>query len=239
MSSIGHAEESAQLAVQLGINAEAVDPVRSTLATTVESMEFDHVTFVGPSFEEAAAVIAMLPDNLAHLLRQINGFILYDGGLHVRGVCDEPEWHSLASVLVGASALHTRYPALLSSDVPFAQDCVADQYVLRERKVHRLEAETGNLKALGLSLPEFFGAVQASPVEFLSMEPLLRYQQEGGSLQPGQVLHAYPPFCTEQAAHGVSLKAVPVSEALEFLSDFARQLSGLEPGQSFHMKVVP
>jgi hypothetical protein len=71
------------------------------------------------------------------------------------------------------------------------------------------------------------------------MQPLQRYQQDGGALHPGQVLHVYPPFCTQEAANGVSLKAVPFSEAIAFLSQFARQVSALAPGQQLHVKVVP
>jgi hypothetical protein len=112
-------------------------------------MELSNVTFGGPRFEEGSAIAAALPDNLVGLLRQINGFILFEGGLHLRGVCTDPEWHSLASVTAGPQAMHTRYPALLASDVPFAQDCVADQYVLRDRVVQKLEAETGNLASSG------------------------------------------------------------------------------------------
>jgi hypothetical protein len=202
-------------------------------------MELSNVTFIGPPFEEAPALVTALPDNLVDLLRQINGFILFEGGLHVRGICATPEWHSLASVLAGPVALHAQYPAPQASDVPFAQDCVADQYILRERVVHKLEAETGQLSSLGLALPEFFASVQTDPVEFLGMHPLLRHQQDGGALLPGQVLHVYPPFCTKEAANGVSLKAVPVGEALAFLADFSRQISSLAEGESFRVKVVP
>jgi hypothetical protein len=155
----------------------------------------------------------------------------------VRGICTTPEWHSLASVHAGPDALHEQYPALQASDVPFAQDCVADQYILRERVVHKLEAETGQLSSLGLTLPDFFASVQSDPIEFLGMQPLLRYHQDGGTLQPGQVLHVYPPFCTKEAANGVSLRAVPVGEALAFLSDFSRQVSSLADGQAFRVKV--
>lgn len=202
-------------------------------------MELDGVTFVGPPFEEGSALLTTLPDNLVGLLRQINGFILFAGGLHVRGICGSPEWHSLSSVVSGPGALHALFPALLRSDVPFAQDCVANQYVLRERVVHKLEAETGHLASLDLSLPEFFAAAQADPVEFLGMQPLLRHQRDGGILQPGQVLHAYPPFCTKEAADGVSLKAVPVSEAIAFLAELSRLVSSLSPGQAFSIRVVP
>jgi hypothetical protein len=202
-------------------------------------MELSNVTFVGPPFEASSSIVAALPDNLVGLLNQINGFILLEGGLHVRGVCSEPQWHSLASVLTGPQALHTFYPALHATDVPFAQDCVADQYVLRERVVHKLDAETGTLSSLELSLPKFLAAAEANPVEFLGMQPLQRYQHDGGALDPGQVLHVYPPFCTQEAADGVSLQAVPFNEAIAFLSGFARQVSGLAPGQQLHVKVVP
>lgn len=202
-------------------------------------MELSNVTFIGPPFEPGSSIVAALPNNLLGLLRQINGFILLEGGLHLRGVCAEPQWHSLASVLTGPQALHTLYPELRETDVPFAQDCVADQYVLRDRVVYKLEAETGTFSSLGLSLPEFLAAAEANPAEFLGMQPLQRYQQDGGALQPGQVLHVYPPFCTQEAASGVSLKAVPFGEAIAFLSAFARQAPGLAPGQQLQVKVVP
>lgn len=188
-------------------------------------MQFDGITFRGPPLDAGAAEVTDLPANLVNLLRQINGFIMFHGGLHVRGVCAAPEWHSLSSVTAGPGALLAHYPALLSTDVPFAQDCVADQFILRDGVVHKLESETGHLASLDLSLSAFFGAVQADPVEFLAMQPLLRHQQDGGVLQPGQVLHVYPPFCTREAADGVSLRAVPVSEALAFLADFSRQIA--------------
>jgi hypothetical protein len=202
-------------------------------------MELRHVTYFGPPIERDSEILATLPSNLEAVLEQINGFILFEGGLHVRGVCTDPPWHSIRSVLVGEHSLHHLYPSLLATDVPFAQDCMADQFVLRERKVFKLYAETGDLDPLDLTLPAFFEAAQNNPIEFLRMEPLLRYQRDVGSLQPGQVLHAYPPFCTEESAHGVSLKAVPIGAAISFLAEFARSISGLADGKKFRIKVVP
>jgi len=34
----------------------------------------------------------------------------------------------------------------------------------------------------------------------------------------------YPPFCTRESADGVSLAAVPATECLDLLADFARQM---------------
>ena len=202
-------------------------------------MDLVDVTFAGPPFGEGSPIVAALPDELVALLRQVNGFILREGALHVRGVCDEPPWHSLAAAMTGPRALHRLYPSLRASDVPFAQDCVADQFVLRDGVVHRLESETGTLEALDLSLAAFFAQAEADPVEFLGMQPLQRHRQEGGALQPGQVLHVYPPFCTREAANGVSLRAVPVGDALAFLADFARHVSGLSPDQPRQVEVEP
>lgn len=202
-------------------------------------MELDHISYTGPTFEEGASVVATLPQSLVSLLRQINGFVLFSGGLHVRGVCSAPEWHSLDSVMCGQMALHHLYPVLIPSDVPFAQDCVADQFILRNDIVHKLEAETGELYSLEVGLAGFFSAVQENPVEFLAMQPLLQFQSDGGSLQVGQVLHVYPPFCTNEAREGVSLKPVPVHEAIVFLADFAQQITKLPNGAKFQVKVTP
>jgi hypothetical protein len=67
--------------------------------------------------------------------------------------------------------------------------------------------------------------VESDPIEYLSLQPLFQFQNEGGSLQPGQLLSVYPPFCTKESANGVSLKAIPTLERITFLADFAGQIS--------------
>ena len=57
-------------------------------------MQLEHVTFTGPPLDDGD-LLARLPANLAGQLRKINGFIQFHGGLHVPGVCHEPDWHSL------------------------------------------------------------------------------------------------------------------------------------------------
>lgn len=55
------------------------------------------------------------------------------------------------------------------------------------------------------------------------MHPLLRFEREGNRLEPGQVLQAYPPCCTKEAANGVSLRATSAVEAFAYLAEFSRQ----------------
>ena len=57
-------------------------------------MNLDHVAFFGPPIDDEE-LFSQLPGNLSDLLRQINGFIQFQGGLHVRGLCRAPIWHSL------------------------------------------------------------------------------------------------------------------------------------------------
>lgn len=201
-------------------------------------MDLSNITYQGPEYETDQEVESLIPDNLLSLLQQLNGFIQFGGGLHVRGICKEPEWHSLRSALVGETAIHKLFPAVGPSDIPFAQDCVADQYILRDRVVYKLYSETGEIECLELGLASFLSAATTDPVEFLGLEPLLQLQNEGVSLEPGEVIGVYPPFCTEEARKGVSLKPVAVGEALMFLSDFSKKIGSVEDGENIGVRVT-
>jgi hypothetical protein len=199
-------------------------------------MDLSGVIFRGPaSFN--TSVLSDLPSEYAATLHEINGFVAFDGGFHLRGICEEPAWHSLLAAWHGEEALHRLFPALLDSDVPFAEDCMGDQFVLRDSVVHRLAAETGVLQPMSLSWSQFFAALLADAFAFLQLHPLVQFQREGGHLEPGQLLNAYPPFITKEAADGVSLAAVPAHERIHFLSDFARQLASAGEGEQFRIVV--
>ncbi len=188
-------------------------------------MELTEITYRGPDITDQD-IFGKLSEDYQNLLRQANGFIAFAGGLHVRGACLTPEWHSIRKVWLGDFALYKLYSSLNQTDAPFAQDCVGDQFILREGMVHRLRAETGELHDLQMDLQTFMRSAQDDPVEFLSLYPLLQFQNEGGELEPGQLLSVYPPFCTKESKNGVSLKAVPVFDRLEFLAYFSRQIGG-------------
>jgi hypothetical protein len=200
-------------------------------------MKLDEITFVGPPIDDGQ-LLDKLPANLAGLLQQVNGFIQLHGGFHVRGACREPLWHSLRNAWVGSDAFHHLYPAVGPEDIPFAEDCMGDQFLLRDGRVLQLAAETGDLRALELGMAEFFTSVQNDPVGFLSLNPLVRFQQDGGALEPGQLLSAAPPFCFEQPAEGVNLRAVPADERRRFLAELAAQLRDVQDGDYVEIKIV-
>jgi hypothetical protein len=179
--------------------------------------------YTGPEITDNE-ILKQLPDDLRQVLTWRNGFIQCGGGFHFRGACHSPDWHSLREVWQGPTALHRLYPSVLPSDIPFGQDCVGDQYLLRGGKVIRLTSESGDIESLGVGLPEFLQNAKQDPVEYLSLGPLLQFQEEGHRLEPGQLINVYPPYIFKESEKGVSLKAVPVKERLSFLAHLAASI---------------
>lgn len=188
-------------------------------------MELQHITWTGPDSDDAET-LARCPDTLRAVLTSVNGFIQYGGGLHLRGACHAPDWHSLRAAWDGPRAFRALYPAVDPTWVPFAEDCVGDQFFLASDKILRLSAETGDISEIAPSLAAFFDAIAADPVETLGLHPVLQHQKEAAALEPGQLLLAYPPFATKEAANGVALRAAPSEEVHAFHADFAAKVSG-------------
>ncbi len=190
-------------------------------------MKLEHVTYKGKEEANFDCIKFEVPAALKSLLEQINGFIQYHGGLHVRGICRQPEWHSLNEVMTGKFALHKVYENIKETDLVFAQDCMADQFFIRDDCVYKLYSESGEVEFKESSLNLFLEKSTGDPVDYLEMQPLLQFQTDGNTLDPGSVLHAVPPFCTEQSENGVHLGAIPIHEAMLVLPDMARVVSNL------------
>jgi len=200
-------------------------------------MELDQITFQGPAIDDPEAM-DRVPEALRNLLVQVNGFIQFGGGFHLRGACREPLWHSLSHAWAGPTALFRLFPAVKDTDVPFAQDGLGDQYLLRNGRVLRLQAETGEISELSHSLSSFLEAIQREPVETLQLQPLLAFWEDGGELEPGQLLSVYPPFCTRESAAGVSYRAIPAAERIGFLANLATQLANHPDGAKVRFMVM-
>ncbi len=192
------------------------------------------MTYKGPKLDDIELLEAV-PRSLQSLLTSLNGFVQFSGGLHIRGACLEPEWHSLRRAWRGPSAFHALYSSVDEDWVPFGEDCVGDQFFLNCRQVCRLSAETGDVEEMNLTLGDFLKEVNSDPIEFLSMHPLLQLLEDQGELPDGYLVHAYPPFCTKEAADGVTLNAVPAWQLHEYHSEMAKLLPA-EGGQ-FRIKL--
>lgn len=171
-------------------------------------------------------------------LQEVNGYVALRGGLHVRGACREPAWHSLRAAWEGEHALHRLYPEIRAGDVPFAQDALGDQYLLRDGIVHRLAGETGELASMGMELPEWDQAVRADAFELLSLQPLAQFLDRGGTLEPGELLNVYPPFVFAGTDRPRSFRAVPALQQIAWLADLARQLRDLPDGATVQITPI-
>lgn len=114
--------------------------------------------------------------------------------------------------------------------IPFAQDFLGDQFLLRSGYVFRLDGETGDLTELKIGWQDFLLAADKNPQEFLSLNLLAQFQGQGGILQPGQLLNVYPPLCTKESANGVRLRAIQALECIRFLAEFAAQTRNVAEG---------
>jgi hypothetical protein len=186
-------------------------------------MEFSEVTYTGGKAIDEA-VFKNLPTELKDFYNHLNGIIAFNGGLHIRGCVSRPEWHSLHEAWKGDSAFHLLYEVVNETDIPFGQDCVGDQFFLRDGYVFRLSSETGDIESLELTFEQFLNKAISDPMEFLLLQPLQQFMNEGGRLEPGKLLSVYPPFCMEEAENGVSLRSISSVERISFLADLCRQI---------------
>lgn len=194
------------------------------------------MSFLAPEIDDIE-ILNCLPLDLSTLLQETNGFIKYDGGLHLRGAVLAPEWHSIRAIWRGQSSPLRRYDGVHPDDVPFGQDALGDQFLLRDDEVWRLYGETGELEALGVDLLDFLERARQNPMQYLQLQPLQAFIREGGRLGPGQLLSAYPPFCTAESKAGVSYRAVPTLERLGFLADFSEQIRDLQEGGQIKLEI--
>lgn len=192
-------------------------------------MHFSHETFAGPPIDDEA-LLASLPEELQTVLRDQNGCVAYRGGLHLRGAVTAPDWHSLRAAWQGRESFAALHPEVEEDDIPFAEEACGDQFLLRDGRVLRLYAETGEIVDLHSDLPGFLEAIIHNAQAVLGLDPVLAFHDKGETLNPGQLLSVLPPFCMEEAQQGVSLRAVDALERRRFLAGLATQLRGLPDG---------
>ncbi|MFN6946362.1 MAG: SMI1/KNR4 family protein [Cytophagaceae bacterium] len=171
---------------------------------------------------EDTVTFNLLPEDLRKFLSLVNGFVAYKGALHIRGCCNEPTWHSINEVWTGKNAFWKHYPDILDTDIPFGQDCMGDQFILRNQKVIKLYAETGVVEDLDKNFTEFLDEIENDPINALGMHPLIHYEMENLPLAPGQIIQANPPFCMQKP--GIKLKAVEINQQIENLASLSKTI---------------
>ncbi len=194
-------------------------------ALALQSGSLPGLLFKGPKFEGGSD----LPQDLVDLLSEVNGFVVFEGGFHLRGQCSLPDWHSLAVAQRGALSLVELYPeSVLPGDVPFGEDAVGDQYLLRAGKVGRLDAETGDVELFDWSLREFLSELSSRAASILPSRVMNEFSARGERLQPGQVILVMPPLVVK--AEQRVMRAGSALPRRQFLATVARQIRDVPDG---------
>ena len=199
-------------------------------------MQFQDVTYRGPVFDDAD-LLSDLPVELVEFLLADNGIVAFRGGLHIRGACTSPRWHSLRRAWHGSQSIAALFPSVSPTAIPFAQDAVGDQFLLDDGRVTFLSAESGDLEDLEMTFGDFLQRAAEDPQRFLGLNPLVEYEQSGARLQPGELLSVYPPYVTHSDAKR-SVRAIPAEERITFLASLAAQLRDLPDGATIEIKIT-
>lgn len=193
-------------------------------------MNIPGITWRGESIDDVE-LLRDLPADLVQVLDYANGFILHKGALHVRGASLLPEWHSIRGAWRGPNAFHTLYESVKLTDIPFAQDQVGDQFLIRDSRVVRLSGETGDIEPLASSLEDFFMRLSEDIQGFLNVGL-------GYTMQPGQLLFASPPFVLQEAGADALLKPMHAEEVILFHAHVARQIRDVPDGGEVEFKIT-
>ncbi|GAA4380289.1 SMI1/KNR4 family protein [Hymenobacter koreensis] len=193
------------------------------------------ITYVGEPVSDAAT-FKQLPYELQSFLLQHNGLIAYLGGIHFRGCCHEPKWHSLREVWTGDTAFCKIYPKVKASDIPFAQDSLGNQFLLRKGVVWFLDSETGEVANLNVPFQVFLIGIERQPDQALDLSAVATFRQLGTYLQPGELLAIFPPTCIQTDGQNVKISRMSVESRLYSLADLYRQIRRLKPGQKITVR---
>lgn len=191
--------------------------------------------YEGPPLDEADLAATAPSTELVKLLREKNGFVFLYGGFHVRGICRDPEWHALSTVTHGPRALHQHYRQIQKDDLPFAAECLGDQFFLRGGEVHRLYAESDESEALELGLEDFLERVASQAL--LELPEFLEKWHAQGQLPADKAIHVYPPFIAANPSGRYNFMPVPRLELLDYHSGLAKVVRDLPKGSQFKIEV--
>jgi len=200
-------------------------------------MEFEGVLLKGGEITDMET-FESLPEDLKEFYSQTNGLVAFQGGLTIRGCVTEPTWFSLAEACNGEFAVSEVYENVDETDIPFAFDCCGDQYFLRDGIVFRLCGENGEIESYDIDIWEFIESAIAEPEDYLDLQPLHDFMNDGGKLKPGEMLHIYPPFMVEESLDGVYILPAPIRKQMDFLRNFYLQIKDLEDTTSLDIPTL-
>ena len=194
------------------------------------TQQLQNITYSGQKIDDIDT-FDILPDFLKDFYLSQNGFVAFNGGFHFRGCVKTPKWHSIKEIWFGDIKLSRLFASVDINDIPFAQDCFGDQFLIRKNTILRLSSETDEILDLGIDFNGFLNQIYNNPFEFLNIDNI-----DIPGLKPGQLINVIPPFCVK-ADKGYSFKPIDMIEQIRFLSEFSKQIKDLPNGTMIDFKI--
>jgi hypothetical protein len=155
-----------------------------------------------------------LPGCVQDFLIEINGFTVRNNVYHIRGCVNSPDWHSLNEVWHGETKLSDLFNSVSPYDIPIAQDCTGNQFIIRQNRMYMLDVETDSLVLMKINFQEFIRQIAE-----LSYDELQDSNMQNVEVAPGQHFSYYP---IDSSVLDFSLKAFDALAHLKLLSMIAR-----------------
>lgn len=178
-----------------------------------------------------------LPADLVALLKKRNGFYAFASALHVRPVGDTPNRGDGLIVWNDPSRWIDSYtdPALADRTF-FAEDVFGDQFSLRDGRVERMNAETGQFSEMADSL-ETWAALMLEEFEAETGYEVARdWQKEHGPLPEGFRLVPRKPFLIGGEYEVGNLIAKDEVAAMRMRGKFASHIRNLPDGAKIRVR---
>jgi hypothetical protein len=192
--------------------------------------ELQNTTYMGQEIDDTEC-FSRVPDYLKEFFIHQNGFIAFEGGFHICGCVLNPKWHSLGCFWYGELKLSNLFDSILPNDIPIGQDCFGDQYLIRENKIIKLLAESGDILFIGIGFNDFLKILLADPKGFLNIENIGHFK-----MKPGQLLSVFPPFCINSKSE-ISIKPIDLVDRILFLSYLSKQIKKFPDGTNLEIEL--
>jgi hypothetical protein len=190
----------------------------------------------GPSRIEVLSRAGLVDEGHRELLAAHDGLIAWGGGLRCFGVTsqalpDMTSWNS-------ADGWRSAYRNLADGLLSFAEDVFGNQFCYEERRVVRLQAETGDRESMADGLEHWAQAILSDPDKELGLWLLREWVSAGNTVLPSQHLCPKLPFVAGGALETSNLYVLDRHESMVFKGDFAWQIRDVPTGGNIRMRVT-
>lgn len=175
--------------------------------------------------------------DLADMLRQSNGFVMWDGAFVLLPSGDGGPVPGIEGF--NAGEWKRAYPKEVEDTVFFAVDAFGFPFGVSHDRVVQLDPETGILRPVAETLGGLLDKVRAEPDETVALFALERWRAAGRDLRLGQRLAPKTPFVLGGGREADDFYAADMMERAAFNAHVYGRIRNLPDGATVELKVVP